>query len=561
MASLSVYSDALDARVQGAAVGIDSSGNVQAFAGTATKLSRLTGQQIAWTDVSGDTYSTLSTDFWRFGQFGERVMATNYRDPIQSYVMGTSTDFADLSSDAPKAKYLATVKDFVFAGNTNDATDGVKNQRVWWPKINDPTTWPTPGTSTAIADQSDFQDLPGNHGEITGLVGNLGSADAAIFLERAVFRVFYTGSPNIFAFQAAEGLRGCPAPNSIVQLGNVVYYLGEDGFYAFDGTTSIPIGAQKIDKTFWADLDQSVPERVVGAIDPISRVVFWAYPGQNNSSGNPNRILSYNWVIGRWSISEVECELIARILSFGYTLDDLSFLTTTDVSSEALATGDGTTSAFSGTLTDTPIKPQSITVTGDSITATDSTGKWNSSSLSGTGISSGSVNYETGEWSLSYSAAVGSAQVISADYTYGTQSLDALPASLDSRLWTGGKVLMAGFDSDHKLAFFTGTNLAPTVETTEVELFPSESRGGAQLALVTNSRPAVDGGSPSVAIATRNRLEDVPAYGTTVALNSIGDCPQRICGRYVRASVTLPAASSFTHIQGVDLSAVPNGKR
>jgi hypothetical protein len=432
---------------------------------------------------------------------------------------------------------------------------------VHWCGINDPTSWPTPGTSTAIAAQSDFQDLPGPHGEIMGLVGNLGSVDLAIFMERAVFRAFYVGSPDIFSFQAAEGLRGCPAPNSIVQLGNIVYYLGEDGFYAFDGTTSVPIGAQKVDKTFWTDLDQSFMERIVGAVDPISRVVFWAYPGAANVNGNPNRILAFNWLINRWSISEVECELIARILSFGFTLDDLSFLSTSSVSGESLGSGDGTKTSFSGTLANVPVKPQTVTVTAGSVTVTDSAGTWPSSSLVGTGISSGSIDYDSGAWAVDYSTAPASAATISASYTYGTQSLDALPASLDSRLWTGGKILMAGFDTDHKLAFFTGENLAPTVETTEVEAFPSESRMGMRIGIVTSARPAVDGGSPSVSVATRNRLEDAPKYGSAIALNSVGECPQRVSGRYVKAQITLPADSGFSHIQGVDLTVVPSGMR
>ena len=46
---------------------------------------------------------------------------------------------------------------------------------------------------------------------------NLGTADAAVFFERAVWRVVYTGPPGIFSFFPAEGVRGTPAPASIAQ--------------------------------------------------------------------------------------------------------------------------------------------------------------------------------------------------------------------------------------------------------------------------------------------------------------------------------------------------------
>ncbi len=35
-------------------------------------------------------------------------------------------------------------------------------------------------------------------------------------------------------------------------------------------------------------------------------------------------------------------------------------------------------------------------------------------------------------------------------------------------------------------------------------------------------------------------------------MNSLGWCPQRTNGQYTRARISLPAASAFFHIQGVD---------
>ncbi|HEU5115648.1 MAG TPA: hypothetical protein VFT74_03145, partial [Isosphaeraceae bacterium] len=463
MAGQSVFStNALDARCQGAISGTDSAGNVSVFSGTASKLYRMTVADSTFSDVSKTGgYACPADENWRFILYGSRLIAMNISDPIQNFVIGTDSAFSDLSSGAPKARYGAVVKGWLMVANTNDGTDGAQLQRVWWSALNDPTNWPTPGTSTAAEFQSDHIDLAGPGGEIQGIVGNLGTADAAVFLEHEVWRVVNTAPPVTFDFFPAEGLRGTPAPGSIVQLGSLVYFLAEDGFYVFDGTMSRPIGANKIDKTFYADVDQSFLYKMKGAVDPINKLIFWVYQSLS-ANGNPDKCLVYNWSLDRWSLLEFECETIFRALSFGFNLDTL-----------------------------------------------DNTG----------------------------------------------YNVDTLPVSLDSRVWTGGKVLMASFDTSHKLNYFTGDNLAPTVDTPEMQPIPGLRCN------ITNSRPIVDGGTPSVTIGVRERQVDSVSFGSASALDSTGQCPVRTSGRYARARITLPAASPFTHISGIELDVSGAGAR
>ena len=119
--------------------------------------------------------------------------------------------------------------------------------------------WPTPGTNAAIQVQSDYQDLEQSDlGQITGLIGgHLSSADGAAFMERGIYRINYVGSSGgIFSFQVAEGAAGTQSPLSIVlhrAMGNtaVAFYLGSDGWYAFDGMSAVAIGVNKIDRTFF----------------------------------------------------------------------------------------------------------------------------------------------------------------------------------------------------------------------------------------------------------------------------------------------------------------------
>lgn len=464
VASPQVYSTALTARCQGAAAFFDNLGNVNLFAGDATKLYRLVAGSVAWTDVSKlGGYSIPDDAQWQFTLMNGFVIANNYNDPIQYFDLASSTLFADLSAAAPRASYAAVVKNFLVAARTFDATDSDQPQRVWWSALNDPTNWPTPGTTAAAQVQSSFNDLLGDNGFITGIVGNLGNADGAVFMEKATYRMNFSGPPETFDFLPAEGVVGCVAPGSIVPYGNRAYFLGPDGFYAFDGSASEPIGANKFDKTFYADLDQTYITRVVGTADPINRQIIWAYPGQGNVNGVPNRLLLYNWQLKRGTIVDMECETIARMLSVGYTLDEL--------------------------------------------------------------------------------------------FTILGYSLDTLPAPLDSRVWTGGALLLGIFDSAHKLNYLTGANLAPLVDTTEIQPFPGRRWR------CTGARPLVDGGVPSVAIGRRETLQAAVSFTDPVALNALGSCPVRTSGRYGRARITLPAGSDFGHIQGVELDGDQAGIR
>jgi hypothetical protein len=132
----------------------------------------------------------------------------------------------------------------------------------------------------------------------------------------------YVGPPVIFSIKAAEGARGCPAPNSIIQVGNVCYYLGEDGFYRFDGAQSTAIGKQRVDDFFFADVDADSFHLVSAAVDTQKAIVYWAYP----RAGVPycNRILAYNWDVDRWSITDidsVQAQLLLHSLTLGVVTD------------------------------------------------------------------------------------------------------------------------------------------------------------------------------------------------------------------------------------------------
>ena len=248
---------------------------------------------------------------------GQTTVAVTDSSPVGM----TATNFVNGVSYDIRAKAIAVVKDFVVLGNIYDG-DGTTPNRIHWSGINDPTSWLTVGSAAAAAVQSDRQDLPVG-GEVMAITGAVGGLDGVVFCKKAIYRLSYVGPPLVFTIQAIELDRGPMARNSVVNVGPLAFYLGEEGFWSFSGSGSTAIGDQKVDRFFLNDLDQNYIDRVYGAADPVSKMVYWAYPGSGNSSGRPNKVIIYNWAVDRWSTAEIDQEYMFRNLSVNRTLEDL----------------------------------------------------------------------------------------------------------------------------------------------------------------------------------------------------------------------------------------------
>tara|TARA_Y100001938_G_C8093722_1_gene436773 strand:- start:441 stop:2255 length:1815 start_codon:yes stop_codon:yes gene_type:complete len=258
------------------------------------------------------------------GVRGETTVTVTDSSPVGM----TATNFNTGVSYDIKPKSIAVVKDFVMMGNIKqDAT--VHPNRINWSAINDPTSFPTPGTSAAAAVQSDFQDLPVG-GEVMAILGAVGGMDGVVMCRSAIYRLSFVGPPTVFNITEIERDRGPFARNSVVNVGPFAFYLGEEGFWSFTGAGSQSIGDQKVDRFFLNDLDQNYIDRVYGAADPTQKMVYWAYPSFGSSDGQPNKVIIYNWAVDRWSTAEVNQEYMFRNLSTEVTLEGLDAFGTVD---------------------------------------------------------------------------------------------------------------------------------------------------------------------------------------------------------------------------------------
>lgn len=450
--SLQVYSDALSARPRGMFVARDADNTVYTYVGDETKLYSLA--DAAWTDVSrtASAYTTAATGYWEFAKWGENLLATNFANEIQKIALG-GTNFADLDGGPPKARHIAVVRNFVVTGNTFDSVDGNVPNRVRWSAADDEESW-----TVSASTQADYEDLYGAGGWVQRVFGG---EYGVVFQESSVWRMTYVGTPTIFTFDEVLPKHGLLAPGAACQFGDLIFFLSPVGLEVLtNGSTAQSIGANKIDRFLFDDLDSGNLDRLHCAVDTEKRHFYMAYPGVDNTDGRCNRIVIYDWTIGKWSFAEVESHLIGAAQTPGVTLDGLD----------------------------------------------------------------------------SYFA-----------------SLDDVTPSLDDPVWQGGAPQLIAFNSDFKLAFFSGDPMSAVIETRELNLSPNKRT------LLNAVRPLIDGGSTSIQVATRNLQSASESWSATTSVSSTGRATLRRNARYHRVRANISGA--WTHAQGVEVDGVPTGWR
>lgn len=341
---LTASTAALAARPIGAASFRDPEATSHLYAGTETKLYELANDG-TWTDVtrlSGGDYAATENDRFRFTQFGDYCIATNFTDAIQYIQMTSGSNFAALAGSPPQARHIATFGDFVFLGYTSNSAYEVK-----WSGINDPEQWSS-GT-----DQSGAQTLPDG-----GIVQGFAVTDTlTVFQQSKIWRVQYVGPPIIMQFDLISRDKGCLGAGTIAQLGSGVFFLAGDGFYQLQGDSLVPIGADKVDEWFFADVNSTYYERITAAADPQSKVVYWSYPSTQSVNGIPDTVLMYHWTAQKWSYARTTAEIVINAYGLGYTLEGLDTITTnidtftTSLDDPSLIGGNLQVQGFSGSYT------------------------------------------------------------------------------------------------------------------------------------------------------------------------------------------------------------------
>lgn len=294
-----VGSATISAAPKGAYSARKSDGTSTTIAGTTADLFQYSDTGLNFDQIS-DTGDYTGAGDWDFHQFGTDLIATN-GVVTQRFQLDSGTVFETLSN-APVAKYVATMGDFLLLGNLS--TD---EKAVAWSGINNITFW------TYGERGSDTQSFP-DGGAVQGFFEF--DKGAAVFLEDKIYALDFVGGQTVFNSRVLHENIGCFAPYSIVPVRNTVFWYAQGGFY--EGLEAAPIGAERVNRYILDNADSETLDQMRGFVDPKRKMVWWAYQDSNAMFV----WLGFNWVTRKWTYAEPNIEfLLPVVVSSGATFD------------------------------------------------------------------------------------------------------------------------------------------------------------------------------------------------------------------------------------------------
>jgi len=285
------------------------SGEWKIYAGTQTKL--FTWGSGGWIDVSGGTYHVAPGDLWMFEQSGQKLVAVNINDNPQVIDIDSGTNFADLAGSPPRATNVKQIGDFLFLSGLADNV-GYNRRSIVWSAINDITGW-LPGTNLC-----DTQQMP-DGGPVMGVAGG---EIGYVLQDRAVRTMqFLPGDTSlIFSFSRVLDDRGCVSKYGFDTIGNVLYFVSEDGFYSMTGQQVTPIGQDKVNDWFLANSDVT-RRNVIHCLAGVNKPrIAWVYHS-GDAAPMYDRQIIFDWSNARWARATISAWVWGLLASTGLDLD------------------------------------------------------------------------------------------------------------------------------------------------------------------------------------------------------------------------------------------------
>lgn len=223
-----------------------------------------------------------------FAQYDNIVFATDIVNGLSASTIGAASFNAVTIGTAPH--HVGVVGQFLVVGNfPNTSTSNAASIR--WSAIDNPLSFPDPGSATAIAAQAGDQFFQPERGPVTAISG--GDQFGLVFQQGAVNRMTYVGGNTVFQFDTVDAQRGAYFPGSVVKVGDLTYFMAKSGFFVTDGVGVKEISRDKISSTFVSEIVVTNPGRVCGAYDGKRNLIYWAYATSGASAQMQNRLIIY----------------------------------------------------------------------------------------------------------------------------------------------------------------------------------------------------------------------------------------------------------------------------
>jgi hypothetical protein len=240
---------------------------------------------------------------------GSAVMAYGGNLPLAVYTGGDYIAPILGTGNPSGAKTVAAWGSYLFAGNV--LVGGIRYRyRVVWNDALNQDTWPA----------ANYMDLDSEEGDVITAMWLLKNV-IVVFKKYKTYVIKYVGGTQIFDWEKIDNSVGCVGPNAICEKDGVLYFIGADGFYAFDGTSPPYRISDKIERLVERMNSSKIHVFEADNFDTKGQIFFNIAEG---SSERKNKIYIYDPTVKNWTQWSVSAASLSSIL-YGANLMYIDF--------------------------------------------------------------------------------------------------------------------------------------------------------------------------------------------------------------------------------------------
>jgi len=219
--------------------------------------------------------SPIAPRVWNFTNWGEDVIMNFAGSAVYTWDASSPFNRATLITQAPhKVNHVLVTSDRHLVcfgcnvpGSANSAT-ALDSLSIRWSNQEDYTEWDVKATNTA------GDKLITNGTEIKAVAST--ENQVIIWTDDSVESMQFVGPPYTFAFAKIGTGAGIVSAKSWAAYDNVVYWMGENGFYVYQGGTNVlPCTVQRY---VFDGIDTANEDKVFAVLNRENHEVTWFYP-------------------------------------------------------------------------------------------------------------------------------------------------------------------------------------------------------------------------------------------------------------------------------------------
>jgi len=229
---------------------------------------------------------------WSLDNWGEYLVACSTDDgDLYEWQLDTGTPAAAISNAPTGCKGLVVTEErFLFA-----LAAGGNPRKVQWCDREDNTTW----TPDATNEAGDFELQ--TSGQI--MCGLRMRGRTLIITNNDAHIATYSGPPYVYGFERVGTACGVIARKAAVAIDQGAFWMGAQGFFAFDGSVAKEIKCDVTDYIF-CDINLNQISKAYAVHNSKFGEIWWFYPSQNSLEND--RYVAYDYLEGHWEVGQID---------------------------------------------------------------------------------------------------------------------------------------------------------------------------------------------------------------------------------------------------------------